>query len=168
MAFKDLGDWADLAGLKLPIGGKVYVLPPVSAELGPRLQTLVSAGVDVARGKQFDDSGREVLDDLAERDLYREVLGSAYDEMVDNGVPWLVLKHAALTSIFDVTVDRDTAERYWESLGKRAGRQPADRKTTGRKGTASRTKPASTAGTTTSRKPAAKATPGRRSSSTGR
>jgi len=172
VAFKDLGDWADLVGLRLPIGGRVYVLPPISAELGPRVQALIDFGIDIALGNDPDaDEAGEVLDDVAERDLYKEVLGPVYDAMQADGVPWAALKHAAMTSIIDATRDRADAEAYWERLGKPEPaktpvKQPADRKP--RKGTASRTPKASTGGTTSRRKPpAAKAPPGRRSSSSG-
>lgn len=168
MAFKDLGDWAELVGLRLPIGGRTYTLPPISAELGPRVQALIDYGIDIAMGNETDaDEAGQVLDDVAERDLYKEVLGQVYDAMQADGVPWAALKHAAMTSIIDATRDREEAELYWERLGKPEPaktpvKQPADRKAT-----ASRTSKASTAGTT-SRTPVKKAaSPGRRSSSSG-
>ena len=167
MAFKDLGDWAELGGLKLPIGGKVYSVPPVSAELGPRLEVVMSAGVDVARGNELGEGSQEVLDDLGERDLYRDVLGAVYDEMVADKVSWPALKHAALTVMMDAVYDRDTAEQFWQSLGKPAParKKPADRlPPKDPKVTEIRTKRASTGGTTP-RKAAARR--GSRSSSTG-
>lgn len=170
MAFKDLGDWADLIGLRLPIGGRVYTLPPISAELGPRVQALIDFGIDIAIGNEGDlDEAGEVLGDVAERDLYKEVLGPVYEVMQADGVPWAALKHAAMTSIIDSTRDREEAELYWERLGKPEPvetpvKQPRDR---ARKATASKTTKASTAGTTSPRSPARKAQPGRRSSSSG-
>jgi len=167
VAFKDLGDWADLVGLRLPINGRVYLLPPISAELGPRVQAIIDFGIDIAVGAADADDAGEVLNDVAERDLYKEVLGAVYDAMQADGVPWAALKHAAMTSIIDATRDREEAEAYWARLGKPETpvKQPADRQP--RKATASRTTKASTAGTTSRRKPAGKAQPGRRSSSSG-
>lgn len=172
MAFTDLGDWADLVGLRLPIGGRVYVLPPIDSELGPRLQALIDYGIDIALGNDPDaDDAAEALDDVAELDLYKQVLGPVYDTMQADRVPWPALKHAAMTSIINATRDREEAEAYWERLGKPEPattpvKQPTDRKP--RKATGSRTPRASTAGTTSRRKPAAaKAQPGRRSSSSG-
>ena len=173
MAFKDLGDWAKLGGLELPIGGKVYSLPPVSAELGPRLQVLVSAGVTIGQGGDLDDDDKQVLDDLAEKELYRDLLGVAYDEMVADGVPWTALKHAAMTALVDATVNRETAERYWSNLGKppaakRAPKKPSDRlPPKDPKVTEIRTRRASTAGTTSRRTTAPRASRGKPSSSTG-
>lgn len=169
MAFKDLGDWAELVGLRLPIGGRMYLLPPISAELGPRVQALIDFGIDIAFGGDTDD-GAQVLDDIAERDLYKEVLGPVYDAMQADGVPWAALKHAAMTSIIDATRDREEAELYWARLGKPEPaappvKQPADRKP--RKATASRTTKASTGGTTSRRKSPNGARPGRTSSSSG-
>ena len=171
MAFKDLGDWAEFGGLKLPIGGRVYTLPPISAELGPRVQALVDFGIDIMAGKEPADDNAEVLDDISEMQLFQQVLGPVYDAMQADGVPWVALKHAAMTSIIDATRDREEAEQYWEQMGKpvpakKPAKKPADRLP--RKATASRTTKASTAGTTSRRKPAAKkAPPGRRSSSGG-
>lgn len=171
MAFKDLGDWAELGGLKLPINGRVYTLPPISAELGPRVQALIDLGVDIALGNDPDSGDVEVLDDVAEHDLYREVLGDVYAAMQADGVPWVALKHAALTSMIDAARDRADAEAYWEQLGKPApakkpAKKPADRQAP--KATANKTSRASTAGTTSRRKPpAAQPQRGRRSSSTG-
>ncbi|HEY9353810.1 MAG TPA: hypothetical protein VIP28_11190 [Nocardioides sp.] len=171
MAFKDLGDWAELGGLRLPINGRWYTLPPISAELGPRVQALVDLGVDIALGNEPGEDTAEVLDDLAEQDLYKQVLGPAYDAMQADGVPWVALKHAAMTSIIDATRDREEAEKYWEQMGKpvpakKPAKQPTDRLP--RKATATRTTKASTAGTTSRRKPPAKqAQRGRRSSSSG-
>lgn len=172
MAFKDLGDWAELGGLKLPINGKVYALPAVSAELGPRLQLLMSAGVTVGLGQDLAADHLQVLDDQAESDLYRDILGPVYDEMVTDKVPWSALKHAAMTGLVDATVDRATAEQYWEDMGKPqpAMKKPADRLPRKRnpKVTEIGTRRASTAGTTTSRRPAKKAASrGKPSSSTG-
>jgi hypothetical protein len=170
VAFEDLGDWAELGGLKLPIGGKVYAVPPVSAELGPRLQVVVGAGIDVARGNEVADDNQKILDDLGELALYRDILGPVYDEMVADGVPWPALKHAAMTVMIDSATDRETAERFWQNLGKPkpARKRPADRlPPKDPKVTEIRTRRASTAGTTPRKKPAARASSGSRSSSTG-
>lgn len=170
MAFEDLGDWAEIAGLKLPIAGKVYALPAVSAKLGLRIVAIMDLGTNLAHGK-FSDADREVLDDEQEQSLYQEILGPRYDEMLADGVPWEALKHAAMTVMIDVALDRERAEAYWARLGKttpakKPAKKPADRKAP--KATATRTSKASTAGTT--RSPARKrasAPRGRKSSPSG-
>lgn len=186
MGFKDLGDWAEL-DLALPINSKTYRLPPISAELGPRVQALVEVGVDLAIGRPNAlDKDDVVLDDIAERALYEEILHpcvkhvercgqtpeercprDVYQEMQDDGVPWAVLKIAAMTSMFDAVFGRELAEGYWNSGGKRPARATGNRQA--RRATASKTKPASTGGTT--RRPGKQATApdtgGRKSSPTG-
>ena len=175
MAFKDLGDWAELAGLRLPINGRVYTLPPISAELGPRVQALIDLGIDIARGREPGEDDTQILDDVAERDLYREVLGDVHGAMQADGVPWVALKHAAMTSIIDATRTREEAESYWEDIqtelgkAKRPAKKPADRLLrSARKATANKTSTGSTGGTTSRRRPGKKAAPrGANSSSTG-
>jgi hypothetical protein len=170
MAFKDLGDWTELGGLELPISGKTYRPPPVSAELGPRLQALVSTGINIAISGGVGEDDRAVLDDAAEMELYKDVLGEVYAEMVADKVPWAALKHAAMTVVIDAATNRETAEMFWLRQGKspRPRKRPADRLPKDPKVTAIRTRKASTAGMTSARKAAApQAQRGRRSSSTG-
>lgn len=133
MTFKDLGDWAELSALKLPIGGKVYTIPPADAELGRSAQALVAVGGRIAQGGELDDHDRQVLGEAGDEiALYQRLLGPVYDEMSADGVPWRALKHAAMTALIDNAVDRDNAERFWATLGKttakKPGKPPADRK----------------------------------------
>lgn len=171
MGFEDLGDWADIAGLKLPIGGKVYALPPISSELGLRIIAIMEFGSDLAYGRDPNVGDTDVLSDADERALYRDVLGAVHDEMIADGVAWRALKHAALTAMFDVSINREFAEAYWQRLGKQApakkpAKKPTDRQP--RKATASKTTSASTGGTTRSRPAKKAAAPrGRRSSPAG-
>ncbi len=172
MAFKDLGDWAEIGGLRLPVNGKMYCLPPISAELGPRVQALVDLGVDIVRGKEPAADDMEVLDDVSERDLYRDVLGDVFDAMQADAVPWVALKHAAMTSIIDAARGRDEAELYWEQLGKPLPAEPAKQPTdqqpsAAREVTAIGTRKASTAGTSSRRNPGKRVSPGSQSSSIG-
>lgn len=172
MAFEDLGDWAEINGLKLPIGGKVYSLPLVSAELGLRIVALFELGTDLAQGRDPNPADHELLSDAEELNLFQQVLGAVYGEMLADGVPWTALKHAAMTAMIEVVYDRDRAEAYWSRLGKstpakKPVKKPADRLPP--KATASRTTKASTAGTTTRRPSGKKAAAprGRGSSSSG-
>ncbi|WP_116051677.1 DUF7426 family protein [Amycolatopsis palatopharyngis] len=187
MAFKDLGDWYEIGGLKLPIRGKTYSLPPISAELGPRLQAVVAFGVDVSQGRkgELSDKDKVVLDDMEELDLFKDILHpcneddaecdplpegrcsrDVYQEMTDDGVPWNALKLAAMTSMFDAVFDRQTAEKYWESLGKAPAPNRAGRRSKATE-PASKTKKASAAGTTSRKATARKGTGGRKSSKSG-
>jgi hypothetical protein len=160
MAFKDLGDYVlDGASLRLPIGGKVYVVPPVPALVGLRAQTIMNlgmaAGLAADTGQQvgISEADKEILSDEDEKNLYADLLGTAYGEMMTDGVPWKVLKHAAVTAMIDCTGDRERAEAFWESLGNRPApldkKPPAARKSTA---AARKSRPrGSTAGTTSRR-----------------
>lgn len=152
--FGDLTEFLDPT-LPLPIAGTVYEVPAVDAETGLRLQALWEAGVAASQGE--DVHGSAELDDLAERDLYRDALGPAFEQMVAARVPWPWVKHAAQTAFVWNTAGRDAALAHWRSPGKRQARkQPGDHKpATGKRAASKRTAAASktrarasTAGTT--------------------
>lgn len=160
MPFKDLGAYVlDEATLRLPVDGKVYKIDPVPADIGLRAQTIVTLGLTataaIEAGRDVpgvSERDKQILSDSEERDLYGELLGDAYDEMITDGVPWLVLKHAAITVMIDCTADRESAEAFWASLGKRpetADRKPSKKVASNGTGAARRTRArASTVGTT--------------------
>ncbi|MFD7508119.1 hypothetical protein ACFV5N_02045 [Streptomyces sp. NPDC059853] len=146
MAFDALDDFLD-ESITLPIGGRTYVIPAPSAEVGLRVQAMVQAAAIAADGGRVRD---QVLDDSAEHDHYRDVLGTAYEQMLDDGVNWPALKHAALTAMVWITQDRATAERFWASGGDPKAGAPnrAARRQQDRSGGASTTRSAgSTSGT---------------------
>ncbi|MFI0739346.1 hypothetical protein ACH4PU_14840 [Streptomyces sp. NPDC021100] len=113
MAFEALGELLD-ESLHLPLAGRTYTIPAPTAEVGLRVQAIVHAAATAADGGKVDD---EVLATAAEHDLYRDVLGSAYDEMVSGGVSWPALKHAAITGMVWIAQDKDAAARYWSTAG---------------------------------------------------
>jgi len=113
MAFEELGNLLD-EGLTLPIKGKTYRIPPPDAATGLRVQAIFQAAAVAADGGDVD---REVLADAAERDLYADVLGSAYGELTADGVGWPMVKHAAATAMVWIVQSEDAAERYWNSGG---------------------------------------------------
>jgi len=157
MALKDLRT-ALAAAHKLPIGGTVYEVQPISADLGLRFQDLMDVAARAKKAtdadKEFapDDADTEVLNDAAEKDLYREALGPSHDLMVAGGVTFAELKLAALYVIFHAVYGDTFADAYWASGGKapapnRAGRRTATRTRTGAASTTK--KRASQNGTTT-------------------
>ncbi|QCX77673.1 hypothetical protein C9F11_20190 [Streptomyces sp. YIM 121038] len=113
MAFEALDELLDET-LVLPIKGRRYTIEAPSAETGLRVQTIVQAAAVAASGGQVDE---EALGDAAEGDLYRDLLGDAYDQMLADGVKWPALKHAARTAIAWVVQDKAAAERVWLSGG---------------------------------------------------
>lgn len=134
MALKDLRE-ALKSSLKLPIGGTVYEVQPISAELGLRFQDLMDIA---AKSKKAQDSQQEytpdaddveVLNDAAEKDLYKEALGDAWEAMVADGVRFAELKLAALYVIFHAVYGDTFADAYWASGGKAPAPNRAARRT---------------------------------------
>lgn len=142
MAFEALDELLDET-LVLPIKGRRYTILAPSADTGLRVQTIVQAAAVAASGGQVDE---EALGDAAEGDLYRDLLGPAYDEMLADGVSWPALKHAARTAIAWVVQDKASAERVWSSGGDPSRLAP--NRQARRSGGANSTKnPGSTSGT---------------------
>lgn len=182
--YRDLNEFFD-PGLRLPIGGKKYQIPPIDAETGLYCQALVDAGLAEAQGSTPSEADTAKLDDLAERDLYRDLLGPAYDQMIRDGVSWPALQHAAQTALIHFTAGEEAAEEFWLSGGKPQPRQPGDHKAAGGQtrqrssrstGAASTTRQRASTSGTTSRSGSSRATSaskgkgsrGGASSSTGR
>ncbi|MGY1773502.1 DUF7426 family protein [Blastococcus sp. SYSU D00813] len=134
MALEEAAAW--LTGdLLLPIAGKQYRVPEYSAEVGVRVEILLATGRRVLEGGQPRERDRQMLDDEQEQDLYRDVLGSAYDQLLAD-VSWPMLRHCALTAMYHFNVSEQVAEAHWNSgaaeAGKAASRssRPATRRTT--------------------------------------
>jgi hypothetical protein len=113
VAFNALGELLDET-LTLPVKDKTYTVPPPSAATGLRVQAIMQAAAVAADGGKVDEA---VLKDAAERDMYRDVLGTAHGEMVADGVPWPTLKHCAVTAMVWIVQNKEAAERYWNSGG---------------------------------------------------
>ncbi|MFD9859759.1 MULTISPECIES: DUF7426 family protein [Streptomyces] len=146
MAFEALDELLD-ERLELPIGGRLYTVDAPSAEIGLRTQALINAAAVAADGGRADE---QVLGDAAERDLYREVLGAAHDQMVADGVKWPALKHAAITAMVWIAQDKTAAERYWNAAGDPSRLAPNRAARRNRSGAASSTPSrGSTSGTST-------------------
>lgn len=111
--FKELDEFLD-DSLPLPIGGKTYAVPAVSGRDGLWAQRVVE---EVQRAKEAGEADAGKLDDGDERMLYQRMLGPVFEEMLDDGVTWQRLSHAAMTVFFWTTVSREAAEKYWESGG---------------------------------------------------
>lgn len=119
-------------GLDLPVKGKdnvvrEYHIDDPSAEAGIKIERITTLAARLAAGGSAPE-GR-VLDDDEELDLYKLCLGSAYDKLKAE-TSWSMFKHAALTVMFWITTDEDTARQYWatgEAPGK-AGRNRAQRR----------------------------------------
>lgn len=100
-------DFTQLAAgnLKLPHGGKLYEIPPISITVGLLLR------------RALDPDDIEAINALSGKDQldgYRMVLGSALDEMVADDCPWDFMDRAYLTAVTDHQRGRVIAEAVWE------------------------------------------------------
>lgn len=91
--------------LKLPIGGKLYEIPPIDITTGFLLRRAVNIE-DVAAFEELTGDGDE--------DAYRRILGSAFDEMQADGVAFEAMDRAYLTAVTDHQRGRIIAEQVWE------------------------------------------------------
>ncbi|WP_420819222.1 DUF7426 family protein [Nonomuraea lactucae] len=118
--FRELDEFFD-PSLRLPAGGRTYVIPPPDAEVGLLCQRLMHAGLAVEAGQQVDEEGlhqlaETVLDDNQEKDLYRRILGPVYDELFADKVSWPVIQHVGQTALVWVAAGLEAAAKHWESV----------------------------------------------------
>lgn len=101
MALKAYEEFAE-EPLTFPIGGKLYVVPPLSYHTGIRLTRIISGEDHSLDGKPAEDG-------------WRLVLGPCWDEMVSDDVPMDAMSRAGLAAISDFQFGRAAAERVWEA-----------------------------------------------------
>lgn len=143
--------------LELPVKGRdgetrVYRIEDPPAEDGIRIERITSLAARLAAGEKRPDVA--VLDDDEEKDLYRMCLGAAYEPLMRE-VSWSRFKHVALTVMFWVISDAETAAEFWRTGEQPGGKAPnrearraQERRGTSGSGGASTTRsPASTSGT---------------------
>lgn len=118
MSFQDLDEFFDDT-LRLPIGGKTYVIQSPDAKTGLYIQGMMSFAAQVRAGLDVDAENVQALqlDDEEERGLHRRLLGDTYDEMMDDGVRWHRIQHAGQTTLFWVLRGKAFAEEYWNGAG---------------------------------------------------
>lgn len=169
MALRDLAAFLEDDGLDYPLpasafgdptrfpDGKTYKVPSPDARTGLWLSGLFDIGAKAAAGTKVsaDDLSAVRLDDNEERSLYRRVLGSAYDEMLVDGVKWTTLQRIGQDAYLCFAASTDLADAALTSLGK----APVNR--TQRRGAKK------AAGSRSRRASTATATPTRRRGSTG-
>ncbi|KMS71301.1 hypothetical protein ACH49_24705 [Streptomyces leeuwenhoekii] len=132
--------------LDLPVRGRdgqtrVYRIEEPSAEDGIRIERITSLAARLAAGGRAPDT--PVLDDEEELDLYRMCLGDAYEQLRKE-LKWGAFKHVALTVMFWVTTDKETAQQFWQT-----GQQPGKARNRTERRQASRGSSASAAANTT-------------------
>lgn len=101
--------------LVLPIMGKNYTVPPLTARSGLHLALLAEKIDALASGSPNLDL--EAFTDEGEEDLYRHALGTLYDELIDDDVPFTALRLAGMVAFVDAIRGRDYAVALWQSVG---------------------------------------------------
>lgn len=159
----DMQDYDDFAGEDAPLAldyrDKTYLVQPLPAMTGLRVQRLISAAERASRGREDEQADEQVVSDTEELDLYPDVLGDVYQELLDDGVSFIRLKLAATAAMLWTVYDEDTALDYWAAGGKAPARNRAQRRaeTTRTGGATSTKRQASGTGTSTRRKPSGNA-----------
>lgn len=176
MAFKDFKEF--LSPLVLPIMGKEYVIPAVSAQLGAKLMLAVERAQSImavvneneeaeAEAKKNGEKPPEPKpipefdfdEDDNEEELYKDILGpETIAQMEKDNVPFSSIKLAGLTGYHDFLYGREAAESFWNSGGdpkalalNLAGMESMDSTTSTDEATTTK-KPASTTGTKSRKK----------------
>jgi len=130
---------------------KIYKIPRPNAKDGLQIEKITNIAIHLANGGE--DINTEMLDDDEERDLYKMLLGEKiYQQMLDDKVNWVWLRHASLTVLMWVSSGLNTAEQFWAAAGnpELLARNRAERRQKQRDGSAAGTSTrgrASTSGT---------------------
>lgn len=113
MAFDSYEQVAASDFLKLPIGGRIYGIPPIGAKSKARL--VLALDETQAAIKKAKGDLAKVREPLTPEEFQRLCLGVAYDEMYDGDVPDGALTRAAMTALVDVQRGRADAEAFWKT-----------------------------------------------------
>lgn len=144
--------------MELPWNGHVYRIPEMPAKVGAWLRVRDDPKVKTPLSKMTDIEQAEA------------VLGDAFHQMLADGAPDAMVARAAETAVADWLMGRATAEIVWRDglSDPKELRDKIVRTLTRSTGVDDETpKPASSSGTTSPRKPRARKSPGRTSSSSG-
>jgi len=121
VAFKELDDFLEVKPVELPIHGKLYSFPgeitgeawlfvQSVGERYQRAQKALAAGEDPG----IED---EVLTDIDEQRLRREMLGDTQAEMIADGLSSAAMKLVLVTLIAYHLSGREAAEAVWNNQG---------------------------------------------------
>lgn len=101
MEMREFTEFAD-GPLSFPYRGKTYTPPEISIPMGIRLNGITNNGEEA---------------DLESIELFKDILGPAYDEMVADGVPLQFMLRAGATVLADFQFGREYAQAMWETGG---------------------------------------------------
>lgn len=149
MPFEDYSEL--VAGpIVLPINGKKYTIPPVSAEAGVEL-------LDVLRNPDGETAKKQ--DEEGMHSIRRLLTDAVVDKMLKDDVPYEAMLRASIVQMADFLYGREDAEEAWQQSGMRsvvqrageAPEAPAPTRGRSRSGTA-RTRTSSTGAANTTRR----------------
>lgn len=163
MALSDLTAYLDDDSLEVPgvrspahPEGWTYCIPSPDHKTGLRLTALVNLGIQAAAGEaaEPDEKQRAVLSDEEEREFLPQVLGTAYDEMVADGVSWVRMQRISRYALLYFTLGEDAAGQMVKASAEGNGAAPnrAARRTRGSEAATSSTA-VSTVGTSSRTQP---------------
>jgi hypothetical protein len=144
MPFKDLGEFLEEQTLTLPIRGKSYTFPDISAERWLKLERL---GPEIGRAVKAELAGNaydvdlELVGDDDQDALMRDLCGDTLQEMLDDGVRASELKLVLATLIVFHLLDSDHAELVWNSGGEAPAPSRAARRQAGASPASSKSRP---------------------------
>ena len=127
MAFAEITEFLS-DELVLPIRGKQYVVPALNALDGAKFTRLITlfravqAGVELSEDELAEVTNADFTDEV----FGPTILGSAYGEMIADGVPKMYVDRAFQTAMAFLTDGREAAEAIWsvpDPVGK-APRKP--------------------------------------------
>lgn len=115
---QDLFDFLDDDALRIPIKseahpeGRDYLIPSPNAKTGMRLVALADIATKKAKGEKITatDAARLQLDDREEIEFTQVVLGSAYQEMLDDNVSHVRIQRAVQFAYVYFTQGKHAAE----------------------------------------------------------
>lgn len=115
--------------------GKDYEIRPATARTGLDMRRLFAATERAQNGEELSDRDKEILNRDSE-DVWQELLGDTFDELMDDGVTFGALDLIGNTAVMWAAQDRDMALEFWENEGKapapnRAQRRAAKTRTGG-------------------------------------
>ncbi|MEV4245226.1 hypothetical protein AB0J63_17645 [Streptosporangium canum] len=160
-----LGETLDLP-VPLPAGRVMtYSVLPLDADTWARLASRFTGLKDKAA--TANDEDEEVADDKSEAALYRQSLGSVYDDLVSDGATWKQIRACGLTALTWHIHGTEAAMEIWARGGVPKPRSTSTTDETETPAEAPSTpSPASASGTTPSRR--TRGSSGRTSSPAGR
>ncbi len=133
MRFEALTDLLDDC-LEFPIGDTIFRVALPDAETGLRLSRMFAdISAKIKPGDDATAADLEIMDDAQELLEFQHLLGSTWDEMAEDDVPYAVIRLVAMTVMWHTVAGPEIATEFWLNRGVpgKAPARPQDRKRAG-------------------------------------